>query len=161
MPASLAKPPTQRMHHTNRGRNTKMHDLTFLFFSALLAATLFPAQSELMVLHFAHQGDTHPTLLLLTATIGNVLGALINWYLGYRFLALKKQTWFPMKAEKVKKYSKLYLKFGSGTLLFAWLPIVGDAFTVIAGIFKLNIWKFLILVTLGKGGRYLFIMSII
>lgn len=135
-------------------------DLTLLFASSFLAATIFPAQSEILLATLDIAGNHNPLLLLVIATIGNVLGALINWFIGYYFIKFKDKKWFPIKEGKIKKYSNLYQKYGVWSLLFAWIPIIGDPLTVIAGIFKTNIWLFLLLVTIGKAARYSFIILI-
>ena len=131
-----------------------MFDLCLLFLSALLAATIFPAQSEIILMGLLSLGDHNHYLLLLIATLGNVLGALLNWFLGIYFSKFKHKKWFPLSNGAFLKYSRIYQKYGSWSLLFAWLPIIGDPLTVIAGIFRTNIWKFLLLVTIGKALRY-------
>ena len=135
-------------------------DLIFLFLSSFLAATIFPAQSEL-VLASLNIANNHDKFLLVTiATIGNVLGALVNWFIGYYLIKFKDKKWFPIQKRKIDKYSRFYQKWGVWSLLLAWMPIIGDPLTVIAGIFRTNIWLFLILVTIGKLSRYLFIIFI-
>jgi membrane protein YqaA with SNARE-associated domain len=137
-----------------------MTDLTILFASSFIAATIFPAGSEAVLATLNIAGDHDKFLLLVVATIGNVLGALVNWFIGYYLVKFKDRKWFPLKKKQLKKYSNIYQKWGIWSLLFAWMPIIGDPLTVIAGIFRTNIWLFLLLVTIGKAGRYLFIISI-
>jgi len=137
-----------------------LSDLIFLFFSSFLAATIFPAGSELVLASLNIIGNNSKFLLLSVATIGNVLGALVNWFIGYYLIKFKDKKWFPLKIQQLKKYSNIYQKWGIWSLLFAWMPIIGDPLTVIAGIFRTNIWLFLILVTIGKMSRYLFIIFI-
>jgi membrane protein YqaA with SNARE-associated domain len=137
-----------------------MTDLTILFASSFIAATIFPAGSEVVLATLNIAGDHDKFLLLVVATIGNVLGALVNWFIGYYLVKFKDRKWFPLKKKQLKKYSNIYQKWGIWSLLFAWMPIIGDPLTVIAGIFRTNIWLFLLLVTIGKAGRYLFIISI-
>ena len=137
-----------------------MTDLTILFASSFLAATIFPAGSEVVLATLNIAGDHDKFLLLAVATIGNVLGALVNWFIGYYLVRFKDRKWFPINKKQLKKYSNIYQKWGIWSLLFAWIPIIGDPLTVIAGIFRTNIWLFLLLVTIGKAGRYLFIISI-
>jgi len=135
-------------------------DLIFLFLSSFLAATIFPAQSEL-VLASLNIADNHDKFLLVAiATTGNVLGALVNWFIGYYLIKFKNKKWFPIQKRKIDKYSRFYQKWGVWSLLLAWMPIIGDPLTIIAGIFKTNIWLFLILVTIGKLSRYLFVIFI-
>jgi membrane protein YqaA with SNARE-associated domain len=135
-------------------------DLIFLFLSSFLAATIFPAQSEL-VLASLNIADNHDKFLLVAiATTGNVLGALVNWFIGYYLIKFKNKKWFPIQKRKIDKYSRFYRRWGILSLLLAWMPIIGDPLTVIAGIFKTNIWLFLTLVTIGKLSRYLLIIFI-
>jgi membrane protein YqaA with SNARE-associated domain len=47
-----------------------------------------------------------------------------------------------------------FWRYGVWTLLLAWLPVVGDALTVIAGLLRVRLSVFLILVGIGKGARY-------
>ena len=137
-----------------------MTDLTLLFMSAFIAATIFPAGSEVILATLNIAGDHDKFLLLTIATAGNVLGALVNWFIGYYLIKFKDKKWFPLKKKQLTKYSNIYQKWGIWSLLFAWMPIIGDPLTVIAGIFRTNIWLFLLLVTIGKASRYLFIISI-
>lgn len=138
-----------------------MIDLTILFFASFLAATIFPAQSEIILASLIISGGHNQYLLLLIATSGNVLGSLVNWVMGHYFMRFQNRKWFPLSVSKIDKYSKIYRKRGAWLLLFAWLPIVGDPITVIAGMMRVNIWLFLLLVTIGKAGRYLLEILII
>ena len=137
-----------------------MTDLILLFASSFIAATIFPAGSEIVLATLNIAGDHDKFLLLIIATAGNVLGALVNWLIGYYLIKFKDKRWFPLKKKQLKKYSGIYQKWGVWSLLLAWLPFIGDPLTVMAGIFKTNIWLFLLLVTIGKASRYLFIISI-
>ena len=137
-----------------------MTDLIFLFASSFIAATIFPAGSEVVLATLNITGDHDKFLLLTIATAGNVLGALVNWFIGYYLIKFKDKKWFPLKKKQLKKYSGIYQKWGVWSLLLAWLPFIGDPLTVMAGIFKTNIWMFLLLVTIGKASRYSFIISI-
>jgi len=40
------------------------------------------------------------------------------------------------------------------SLLFAWVPFIGDPLTFAAGVLRVNFWLFLLLVSIGKAGRY-------
>jgi membrane protein YqaA with SNARE-associated domain len=135
-------------------------DLIFLFLSSFLAATIFPAQSEL-VLASLNIADNHDKFLLVViATTGNVLGALVNWFIGYYLIKFKNKKWFPIQKRKIDKYSRFYQKWGVWSILLAWMPIIGDPLTIIAGIFRTNIWLFLTLVTISKLSRYLLIIFV-
>ncbi len=137
-----------------------MNDLIFLFASSFLAATIFPAGSEVLLATLSAAGNHDKFLLSAIATIGNVLGALVNWSIGYYFAKFKNRKWFLLKNIHLKKYYNIYQKWGVWSLLLSWMPIIGDPLTIIAGIFRVNIWIFLLLVSIGKAGRYLLIISI-
>ncbi|MBT4922739.1 MAG: DedA family protein [Rickettsiales bacterium] len=138
-----------------------MPELVLLFTSSFIAATIFPAGSELVLAGLAKLGNHHPMLLLIIATIGNVLGAITNWFIGLKLLYFKDKKYFPLSPKTLEGATKLYQKFGLWSLLFAWLPIIGDPLTLIAGIFKTKFLPFIFLVTIGKALRYYFIIWLI
>ena len=127
-----------------------------LFITALISATLFPLGSEALLIYDITQGY-NIYLLLLFATVGNSLGSVINYYMalkGEEFLLEKK-----VLSEKHIIKGKFYFdKYGSWIILLSWLPIVGDTITFVAGLLKYDFKKFLILVTISKLSRYLFII---
>ncbi|CAH0498886.1 MULTISPECIES: YqaA family protein [Sphingomonadaceae] len=129
-----------------------------LFLAALVAATLLPAQSELLLLAMLASGRFEPVPLLLAASVGNVLGSTLNWALG-RFLAHHRGArWFPVSETAMAKAERRYRRFGALSLLFSWLPIIGDPLTLIAGVLRTPLSRFLLLVTIAKSGRYLVLM---
>lgn len=125
-----------------------------LFFSALLAATLLPLSSEVVLAALAATEGRDLVYLVALATAGNTLGAWINWALGRYCLSWRSRRWFPIKPEKLNKATDWFGRYGVWSLLLAWLPVVGDPLTFAAGILKVNVWKFLVLVATGKGARY-------
>jgi membrane protein YqaA with SNARE-associated domain len=129
-------------------------DFALLFASAFLSATLLPAQSELLLAHLSFQGVHSAFLLVLVATVGNVSGSLVNWWMG-RMLSPAKRSPMLIRAET------LYHRFGIWSLLFAWIPFIGDPLTLIAGVFHTPLRLFLPLVACGKALRYTIVMMII
>ena len=125
-----------------------------LFWNAFLAATLLPALSEVALAALIKGAHGHPILLFVFATIGNVLGSLLNWWLGSRIAAFQEKKWFPFNPKQIDSASKRFKKYGIWSLLFAWVPIVGDPLTLIAGVLRVPIIPFLVLVTIGKTTRY-------
>lgn len=125
-----------------------------LFLTAFVAATLFPAQSELLLAGLSASGSYDVGLLLLVATVGNVLGSALNWALGRYLMHFQDRRWFPVKPRMVERATAWFRRFGAWSLLFAWLPIVGDPLTLVAGILRVDLRLFLLLVTVGKAGRY-------
>ncbi len=130
-----------------------------LFLSAFAAATLLPGSSEALLTALLLTGEQTPWLLLAVATVGNVLGSVVNWVCG-RFLAdFKDRRWFPVSAKRYAQAVTWFERFGLWSLLFAWAPIVGDPLTVIAGTLRVRILPFVALVTIGKFVRYLIVFT--
>ncbi|MDW5317590.1 YqaA family protein [Rhizobium sp. PL01] len=131
-----------------------------LFLTALAAATILPMQSEAVLVGLLIL-DSQPVWLLITvASVGNVLGAVINWELGRGVERLRGKKWFPASAKTLDRAALWYRRYGKWSLLFCWLPIVGDPLTVVAGILKEPFGTFLILVTIAKVARYLVLTAI-
>ncbi|EPF73834.1 hypothetical protein P253_02156 [Acinetobacter indicus CIP 110367] len=131
-----------------------------LFLSAFGAATLLPLQSEAVLVGLLSMKTYSVGFLLMVATFGNVLGSCVNWWLGLKIEMHKDKSWFPVKREQIIHAQALYAKYGSWTLLLSWVPIVGDPATLVSGILKEKFIRFLIIVTIAKGGRYFVIYLI-
>jgi len=131
-----------------------------LFASALIAATILPMQSEAVLVALILQGDHPVAALLIVATLGNVLGAVLNWLLGRFLLWFKDKRWFPASAAQLSRAQGWYHRYGRWSLLGSWLPVIGDPITVVAGILREPLPSFLLLVRLAKGFRYLFLAQI-
>ena len=125
-----------------------------LFTISFLAATILPLSSELMLAGLIATSNYDNLLLLIVASFGNVLGSIVNWILGFYSRNFTTKKWFPFKQKQVDKASYWFQKFGRWSLLFAWVPIIGDPITFLAGILKTPFIYFLILVSIGKIARY-------
>lgn len=128
-----------------------------LFMSALLAATFFPAQSEALLFTLIYGDEHNIALLLIVATAGNTLGAVINWWLGLNLQRFRNKSWFPVKKASLEKAQRNFKKYGLWSLLLSWVPFIGDPITFIAGVMKVPFPIFLLLVTIAKGGRYIMV----
>ena len=131
-----------------------------LFFSALIAATVFPAQSEMVLVYLVQQA-AHPVwALVVVASIGNVLGSVINYALGYSVHRFKDRRWFPASPKQMDRAQAFYAKWGRYSLLASWVPIIGDPITVVAGVLRDRFLVFLILVAIAKSGRYVVLVYV-
>ena len=128
-----------------------------LFFISFLAATILPFSSELTLAALISTSNYDNLLLLVFASFGNVLGSVFNWSLGFYSRNFTTKKWFPFKETQIERSSKWFSKFGKWSLLFAWVPIVGDPLTFVAGLLKVRFLDFIILVAIGKVSRYLII----
>ena len=132
-----------------------------LFFISFLAATILPFSSELTLAGLISTSNYDNLLLLVVASFGNVLGSVFNWSLGFYSRNLSTKKWFPFKETQIERSSKWFSKFGKWSLLFAWLPIVGDPLTFVAGLLRVRFLDFIILVAIGKVSRYLIVFYLI
>jgi len=132
-----------------------------LFVISFLAATILPLSSELTLAGLIATSSYDNLLLLIVASLGNILGSAVNWILGFYSRNLSKKRWFPFKDKQIENSSKWFNKFGKWSLLFAWVPIIGDPLTLVAGLLRVKFVEFLILVTIGKISRYLIIFYLL
>lgn len=131
-----------------------------LFGIAFLAATILPAQSELGLAGLILSGDYSLPLLIAVASLGNTLGAVLNWALGRWIEHFKGRKWFPAKPEQLDKAVGWYHRYGRWSLLLSWMPIIGDPLTLAAGVLREPFWSFLALVAVAKTARYLSVAAI-
>lgn len=124
-----------------------------LFGSAFLAATILPFYSEVLLYALLRDGGD-PLTLVVVATLGNTLGAVVNWVLGLYLLHFQDRRWFYFSRQQIASAQRWFQRYGFWSLLFAWMPVGGDALTLIAGIMRVRLWIFLLLVGIGKALRY-------
>lgn len=146
---------------TKRAAISNMDDLaahlTILGVS-FLAATIIPGSSEVVLVAMVLERPTELMTLFLAATVGNTAGSAVNWALGRWFQRFAGRRWFPASQTQLDKAARWFNKYGIWSLLLAWLPIVGDALTVVAGALRVNIYVFVTLVAVGKAARYIAVL---
>lgn len=130
-----------------------MTSYLLLFGSAFLAATILPFYSEVVLFALVREGG-NAAVLVTVATLGNTLGAVVNWLLGRYLLHFQDRRWFYFSRAQVARAQRWFQRYGFWTLLLAWAPIGGDALTLVAGIMKVRLWLFVLLVGAGKALRY-------
>jgi membrane protein YqaA with SNARE-associated domain len=128
-----------------------------LFIVSFLAATLLPLGSEFFVATMTVSGY-NVWLIFAVATTGNTLGSITNYYIGKLGTNFIFSRYIKVNSEKQQKSGQMYQKWGSPILFFAWIPIIGDPLTVVAGVFKLNLYIFIFWVVLGKAFRYFLVI---
>lgn len=125
-----------------------------LFTASFAAATFLPFYSEVVLLALIREGEPL-WILVLVASVGNSLGSVVNWALGRYLLHFKDRRWFYFKDKQIDKMQNWFQHYGIWSLLFAWLPLGGDALTFVAGVMKVRLLVFLPLVMIGKSIRYI------
>ena len=128
-----------------------------LFLAALIAATILPAQSEAALAAAIVAGRQPVWALVAVASLGNVLGSLINYALGFFATRFENRRWFPLTRAQIARVESWYHRWGKWSLLLSWAPVIGDPLTLVAGVLRENLAVFLTLVTIAKVGRYLVI----
>ncbi len=131
-----------------------MSVLLLAFASAFLAATLLPVSSEVVLAGLAARPGVHLLPLWLAASLGNTGGAVLNYGLGRLALRLADRRWFPATEAQLARGHAWFERWGAWTLLLAWVPVVGDALTVVAGVLRVRPILFVVLVFAGKAARY-------
>ena len=125
--------------------------LSGLFASAFLAATVLPGASEVLLVALLVEGAVDPVAAVLVAGFANTI---TNWALGRFFLRYRGRRWFPVPKAALDKATGVFNRWGVWSLLLAWWPLGGDALTVAAGLLKVPLLTFTLLVGLGKLARY-------
>jgi membrane protein YqaA with SNARE-associated domain len=125
-----------------------------LFLVALGAASLLPMQSEPVLVALLLASEEPVWALVLVASIGNTLGSVINYALGRMLERFRHRRWFPVGAAALARAQGWYARWGRWSLLLSWAPLIGDPLTVIAGVMREPLWRFMLLVAMAKTGRY-------
>ena len=122
--------------------------LAGVFIASFLAATVIPFSSEAVLFGYLRLHPEQAALAVALATLGNTAGGMTSYLLG-RF--------FPRRE---LKQLELVRRHGAPALLFAWLPLVGDAFCVAAGWLRIHWLAALGFMAAGRLARYLVIAAL-
>ena len=129
------------------------HALTALFLLSFLASTLVPLGSEWLLVALLVKGFPAQALVL-TATLGNTLGACTTYAVGVWGSTLLIDRVLRLDRSRVEQAMRLYGRYGVWSLLLSWLPVIGDPLCLAAGLMRLAFPRFAGLVLLGKFARY-------
>lgn len=127
--------------------------LPSLFLLSFLAATILPIGSEWLLVLLIIRGVS-PTNVVITASLGNFLGACSTYLIGIFGSDFFIRSVLQIKEDQLTRAKKVYAKYGTWSLLFSWLPVIGDPLCLLAGLFKVGPGKFSLLVFVGKFSRY-------
>ena len=125
---------------------------------AFLSGSIIPIASEVLLLFFLGIG-MNAVLLTVVATIGNTIGGITCFLLGY--LADKEMLWrlFRISDKKMKRADELIQKYGYWTAALSFLPALGEVILVALGIMRVNKYKVIAVMALGKFLRYAFVAA--
>ncbi|MCK5594502.1 MAG: DedA family protein [Candidatus Aenigmarchaeota archaeon] len=127
-----------------------------MFVTAFLASTILPLGSETLFAYLAHSGH-NLILLILVASIGNFIGSLVNYYVGMLGQKTILSRYIKIDNRQFKRSKDLFNRYGNPILFFSWVPVIGDALTLFAGVAGSDLKKFYVYVFFGKLARYLVI----
>lgn len=124
-----------------------------LFISSFMAATVIPMASEAVV-GASLAGGADPWAVLILATLGNTLGGMTSYLLGYLGQTERIQRFFGVTTNKTAVWVEKVRPHSYWAALLCWLPIVGDVIAIALGFLKTPILKTTILMAVGKAIRY-------
>jgi membrane protein YqaA with SNARE-associated domain len=135
-------------------------NLPLLFVLSFLAATILPIGSEWLLIIMILQEFPIQDVIM-TATVGNSLGACTTYLIGTWGACFVIRTILRIDDVQLARVEILYNKYGIWSLLLSWLPIIGDPLCLIAGIFRINFVHFSVLVFVGKFFRYAILVFVV
>lgn len=127
--------------------------LSGLFLAAFLAATPIPFQSEVVFLALLAAQTADPVILVIVASVGNILGSCLTYAVGRGVGGQRSARWFPVRPDQLAKAEAWFQKWGLWALLVSWAP-GGDLIVALSGVLRVPVVIFLGLVTIAKTLRY-------
>lgn len=129
------------------------YGLPALFVVSLLASSILPLGSEWLLVAMIIQGHAFLPVVLI-ASLGNYLGACTTYMIGRWGAVFLTTRLLHLDDKQLSRAQALYNRYGIWSLLFSWLPVVGDPLCLLAGTFRLHFLPFSLLVASGKMARY-------
>ena len=131
-----------------------------LFLLSLLASTLVPLGSEWLLAVLLVNGFD-PSLVVSVATVGNSCGALTTYAIGMWGGSFLVQRVLRVSSVRQQQAEHYFARYGCWTLLFSWVPLLGDPLCLVGGVLRTGFWRFLVLVSVGKFIRYLVVAKLV
>jgi membrane protein YqaA with SNARE-associated domain len=128
-----------------------------LFLLAFAESSFFPIPPDVLLIALALGIPTRAFRLALITTIGSVLGGLAGYVIGYGFMASAGQ-WildaYHLHAQ-FEKIRALYLEYDVWAVAIAgFTPIPYKVFTIAAGAFDMDVWRFALTSLVSRGARF-------
>lgn len=124
-----------------------------LYAGTFLAGTLVPFPSEALVIG-AYEIDSRFWMIIIIATLGNVLGGITNYWIGFKSNSNGLKKLFKLNDKKIVLWETRFGKWGYWLGLISWLPFIGDPMVAVLGFFKVRFLPLLMTMIIGKGLRY-------
>lgn len=131
-----------------------------MFIASFIAGSVFPFSSEAVMTGLQLAGVSLVPLFF-SATTGNVLGSMFNYWIGSLGDPEKIQKYTKVKPEKLEQVNRFMRKYGAWLGFFTFIPILGSVISVSLGFLRANLWLSLLSITLGKSLRYAFLIWVV
>lgn len=128
-----------------------------LFLSALVAGSILPFSSEAVLAVLVGMG-ADPVICLVSASVGNTLGGLLCYWLGYLGDMSAIERWLKIDGSKISKVEGFVRRRGAWMGVFGVLPWVGEVIIVLLGLMRSNVWITTASMFVGKFVRYLLLL---
>ena len=135
------------------------HGLPALFLLSFLASTVIPLGSEWLVVTLILK-SYRPEYVVAVAAMGNYLGACTTYFVGLWGAGFLIKKVMRIDEAALARAQLFYRRYGSWSLLFSWLPVVGDPLCLAGGALRINFILFSLLVFAGKLARYAVIAAV-
>ena len=122
--------------------------------ASFLAGTFFPFSSEAVMAALLVSSNMDPVMTVTSATIGNVVGSMVNYFIGSLASPEHIQKWFRIKQKRMESAQQYVQRYGSWMGFFSFIPILGTAISIALGVLRANVWGTLLSTFLGKCLRY-------
>lgn len=124
-----------------------------MWLSAFLAGTVVPFSSEVVLVSLVRMG-LDPLLTILAATFGNVVGGMTCYWFGYLGNMRRIEHWFGVKSDKIARAERFVQGRGAWMGFFAFVPVLGEAVSIVLGMMRANVPVTVVSMTIGKFARY-------
>ncbi|WP_071147608.1 YqaA family protein [Bacteroides ihuae] len=128
-----------------------------LFLSALVAGSVLPFSSELVLVALVKAG-LNPTFCILAATMGNTIGGMTCYYIGHLGKTDWVEKYLGVKPEKIIRMQTFLQGKGAFMAFFAFLPFVGEIIAIALGFMRSNVWLTTFSMFIGKLLRYILML---
>lgn len=125
-----------------------------LFISALLAGSIIPFSSELVLVALVNV-ELSPAVCVLSAALGNTVGGMTCYYMGRLGRIDWIEKYFKVKKEKIDRMQHFLQGKGALMAFFAFLPFVGEAIAIALGFMRSNLMLTTVSMFIGKLLRYM------
>lgn len=125
--------------------------------ASFLAGTFFPFSSEAVMAALLVSSNMDPFMTVMSGTIGNVVGSMVNYWIGSAATPEHISKWFRIKKSRLDSAQNYVQKYGSWVGFFSFIPILGTAISIALGVLRANVWGTLLSTFIGKCLRYVIV----